>query len=190
MEDSKKGYANLDADLQQGFYGKKLSDMIRTLENLKEGNAAPDFTLYDEKGNTIFLEDFRGRHLLIYTWGLCGGSVMMDEYVRDLSNECDKNKFAVIGVSAHMKEIGDRIKNEATETDSVERVKITEYFRLMLAHPYPDYDLTMPENSPFKSAYMLEGLPYFIHISPDGIILGRGYQEIYNKAVGLFAPEE
>lgn len=190
IEALEKGYSKLEGSIQQGYYGKKLSGIIQTLEGLEVGKPAPDFTLCDSVGNKASLQDFRGRHLLIYTWGLCGGSVMIDEYVLDLFNECDKDKFAVIGVSSHRKEIAERIKNEATERDMIKWVKITNYFRLMMAHPYPDYDLTLPENKSFKSAYMLAGLPYFIHIAPDGTILGRGYDEVYNQAVGVFTPEE
>lgn len=66
-----------------------------------EGKTAPAFTLPDANGNRVSLEDFRGKHVILYFYPKdnTSGCTKEAEAFRDLSSEFLKRDILIIGVS-------------------------------------------------------------------------------------------
>jgi len=64
---------------------------------IREGKAAPAFTLADQDGNPVSLEDFRGRHLVVYF------------YPRDETPGCTKEACAFRDLFQEIRDLGAEI---------------------------------------------------------------------------------
>jgi len=76
--------------------------MTETQElHLKPGDAAPDFDLLDQHGNTVRLSDYRGQKLLIYFYPKADtpGCTAQSCQVRDSSIDLKELHLAVVGIS-------------------------------------------------------------------------------------------
>lgn len=69
--------------------------------SLEVGGTAPPFTLPDASGNEVSLEDFRGKHVILYFYPKDNTSGCTKEALgfRDLVDEFRKRGVIVIGVS-------------------------------------------------------------------------------------------
>lgn len=70
--------------------------------HLKEGDKAPDFTSTDQNGNTVKLEDYRGKKVILYFYPKDNtpGCTMEACNFRDHYEDLQEKGFEVIGVSA------------------------------------------------------------------------------------------
>ena len=70
-------------------------------EKLKPGDRAPDFTLYDQNGNSRSLKDFSGKPLMIYFYPKAStpGCTTQSCSVRDARDEWASLDCSVLGVS-------------------------------------------------------------------------------------------
>src|SRR5215211_4126240 len=68
---------------------------------LESGDEAPAFSLLDQHGNTVALEDFRGRKLLVYFYPEAdtSGCTTQSCAVRDHRQEFERAGVDVVGVS-------------------------------------------------------------------------------------------
>jgi peroxiredoxin Q/BCP len=71
------------------------------MTNLEPGDAAPVFALSDQHGNTVRLEDFRGRKLLIYFYPEADtpGCTKQSCDVRDRRQDLTGRGIDVVGIS-------------------------------------------------------------------------------------------
>ncbi|MFL5768263.1 MAG: peroxiredoxin [Actinomycetota bacterium] len=71
------------------------------MTNLEPGDAAPMFALSDQHGNTVRLEDFRGRKLLIYFYPEADtpGCTKQSCDVRDRRQDLTGRGIDVVGIS-------------------------------------------------------------------------------------------
>jgi peroxiredoxin len=66
-------YKQLDAGVQNGYYGKQLNEMITSLKQTEIGMPAPLFTLNDTNGKPVALSDYKGKVVLVDFWASwCG----------------------------------------------------------------------------------------------------------------------
>ena len=68
---------------------------------LKVGNKAPNFTLPNQNGNSIRLDDFAGRWLVVYFYprdDTPGCTVEAKDFT-ELKNDFEKNETVILGVS-------------------------------------------------------------------------------------------
>ena len=68
---------------------------------LKSGDKAPRFTLDDQDGRPVSLEDFSGRRLLVYFYPKAGtsGCTTQAQAVRDALGQLAERRAAVVGIS-------------------------------------------------------------------------------------------
>ena len=68
---------------------------------LKPGDKAPVFTLSDQNGRPVSLEDFAGRRLLVYFYPKAGtsGCTVQAQAVRDALGRLTDARTAVVGIS-------------------------------------------------------------------------------------------
>ncbi len=72
------------------------------MTHLKEGDAAPDFSVPDQNGNIISLKDLRGKHILLYFYPKANtpGCTAESCNLRDNYQDFIEKGFAILGVSA------------------------------------------------------------------------------------------
>ncbi len=68
---------------------------------VKEGEAAPDFTLQADDGRTVSLRDYRGRKVVLYFYPKDGTPGCTREAIefRDIAKEFEKEGAVILGVS-------------------------------------------------------------------------------------------
>lgn len=81
FEKIKTGYEKMNLEARNSYFGKILKAEIDKITALQPGSKAPDFQLVGLNGNKISLSDCKGSYVLIYHWGLCPGSLMIDKEV-------------------------------------------------------------------------------------------------------------
>ncbi len=168
-------YAKLTPELKESYYGKLAEQGIATLALTQPGQMAPEFTLLTTKGDTITLETFKGKDLLVYHFGLCPGSMQIDEHVAGLfnRNKDSLNVLSFVKSKADLQAAHDRAPAGAMLYGMDMKAK----FSGMLNHPWQhEVDGQGASiNETFEDDYVLKGLPYFYMISPEGKIISKGY---------------
>jgi putative lipoprotein/thioderoxin len=62
-------YALLGDEAKNTVPGRSVAELISTRENIKEGNVAPDFTVYSLQGDSLSLHLVKGKLKLLHFWG-------------------------------------------------------------------------------------------------------------------------
>lgn len=68
---------------------------------LSAGAKAPQFSLVDQNGKTIHLNDFKGQKVLVYFYpkAMTPGCTVQAQGMRDIKEQLDKLNVAIIGIS-------------------------------------------------------------------------------------------
>jgi peroxiredoxin Q/BCP len=76
------------------------------MAKLNKGDKAPDFTLTDQNGREVSLQDYRGRKVLLYFYPRAGtsGCTLQAESVRDAKPELVHANVVPIGISPDARE--------------------------------------------------------------------------------------
>ncbi|WP_337161005.1 thioredoxin-dependent thiol peroxidase [Vibrio alginolyticus] len=71
------------------------------MNTLTAGSPAPAFSLLDQEGNTVSLEDFKGKKVLFYFYpkAMTPGCTTQAKGLRDIKAELDAHNVVVLGVS-------------------------------------------------------------------------------------------
>ena len=71
------------------------------MNTLTAGSPAPAFALLDQDGNTVSLEDFKGKKVLFYFYpkAMTPGCTTQAKGLRDIKAELDAHNVVVLGVS-------------------------------------------------------------------------------------------
>lgn len=193
LEESRAFYDSLTPELKSGGFGQKYNSELAVMESLADGRPAPDFTVTAVDGSKISLGDFKGKYLLIYHWGMCPGSMMIDRYVRNRYNSYAGEKFDVLGLTESIAQIRDiyngLAENSGYTLPNGENMRTT--LGNMQNHPWREVETKTdyPENDSLEKVFRVSGLPFFIFIGPDGTILARGFSEAFNKATEILKKE-
>ena len=179
LETSQTRYEKMNEEAQNSHFGKILKQEIDKIAVLQPGNDAPDFHLTAIDGREISLGDCAGSYVLIYHWGMCPGSLMIDNQVIDLYNKY-KDRLIVIGITdriEHIKNAYDNIKPDS----KFMHLELKPVLENMLAHPWFDAE-KIGNNAKIEKDYAFAGLPYFVFISPEGKIIARDFHAAFNVA--------
>lgn len=151
---------------RESYLGKSLESMLPILTNISEGNKPKDFTLTDKNGNSVSLSDYRGKYLLLFYYGVCGGVFQTDPHLTDIYHEYHDKGLEMLGICRD----GDiaAAYPQLLESPQVQR---------LLAHPYPTIYLTDEQNAYIGKELFLYATPTVMLIAPDGITLIRGSHE-------------
>lgn len=160
--------------------------MLSRLEAIAVGRQAPDFTLSLTDGTTVSKDDFKGKYLLIYHWGMCPGSMQIDPEVRALYGKYNGKGLSVIGLTESIDEFRNFAEGipEGSSSPSIGiddlKARVTE----MLNHPWKEAETKTgrPENQETADTFLITGWPYFILIGPDGSILARDFHNAFHQA--------
>ena len=186
FETSLSKYEKMNSEAQNSYFGKILKNEIEKMRVLQPGNAAPDFHLIAIDGREITLGDCAGSYVLIYHWGMCPGSLMIEAEFTNLYNK-HKDNLIVIGVTDSIEQI--KAVYDGTPSGSkFMDLELKPVLENMLAHPWFDAEKT-GNNGKIETDYAFAGLPYFVFISPDGKILARDFQRAFYVAKNTLESE-
>lgn len=189
LEVLQTGYDRLTPEVQKSYYGTLLNSIIAKILSLQPGQTAPDFQLTTIDGKKIGLSDFRGKYLMIYNFGLCPGSMAIDSRVAELYTK-HGDKVEVVGMTDSMNDLKSLYESTSVG-DSIMGMDLNVILKGMTSHPWRYEVLNkVSENEFFGELYSVQGLPYFIFISPEGKIVDRGFSEVVDKAYGVIAGDK
>lgn len=183
LEKLESYYAGINEEAQQSYFGIKLKKEIDKIGKLIPGNDAPDFTLQAVDGQQVSLSDYSGHYLLIYHFGLCPGSLMIDEEVTSFYTE-NSDRVKVIGVTAEDLNLLKEWYEKMDPSELLMDIELKPAVGSMISHPWTDVE-NKGDNAQLALDYAFAGLPFFIFISPEGKILERGFSEAFYKAKEL-----
>lgn len=151
---------------RESYLGKRLESMLPILTNISEENKPKDFTLTDKNGNSVSLSDYRGKYLLLFYYGVCGGVFQTDPHLTDIYHEYHDKGLEMLGICRD----GDiaAAYPQLLESPQVQR---------LLAHPYPTIYLTDEQNAYIGKELFLYATPTVMLIDPEGTTLIRGSHE-------------
>lgn len=151
---------------RESYLGKSLESMLPILTNISEGNKPKDFTLTDKNGNSVSLSDYRGKYLLLFYYGVCGGVFQTDPHLTDIYHEYHDKGLEMLGICRD----GDiaAAYPQLLESPQVQR---------LLDHPYPTIYLTDEQNAYIGKELFLYATPTVMLIDPEGTTLIRGSHE-------------
>lgn len=172
-------YEKMNFEARNSYFGKILKKEIDKISVLQPGNKAPDFQLIGLNGNKISLNDCKGSYVLIYHWGMCPGSLMIDKEVIELYSKY-KDHLIIIGITDKIDYIKSAYEN-VHPNDKFMNIELKPVLKNMLAHPWFDAEKTNG-NEKIESDYAFGGFPYFVFISPDGKIIARDFHKAFYPA--------
>ena len=151
---------------RESYLGKTLEAMLPILNNIEEGAKPKDFTLTDKNGNSVSLSDYRGKYLLLFYYGVCGGVFQTDPHLTDIYHEYHDKGLEMLGICRD----GDiaAAYPQLLESPKVQR---------LLDHPYPTVYLTDGQNAYIEKELYLYATPTVMLIDPEGTTLIRGSHE-------------
>lgn len=177
-------FNNLTEEVKNSRHGNLVSERIDLLKSLQKGSIAPEFRLQNANG-AITLSDFKGKHLLIYYFGMCPGSLQVNQYVTKFYNK-HKDKINVIGVIDDFETIR-TVRANADTSATLSGVNLYQTLTQMLNQDFSCYDLsTQTQKRQINDTYIFGGLPFFVLIDPEGKMISRGFWDTFFEANELF----
>lgn len=144
-------YNKLSEKDKQSAIGKEITVCLYPPVTVKEGDEMADTDLYDLQGNIHHLADYKGKYLLIDFWSRgCGPCMMALPEMKEIS-ETQKDKVTVISLSTDT----EKGWKEVSKKKDMSWVNLNDFGGM----------------SGLAAKYNVRGIPHYVIISPDGIIL-------------------
>ena len=179
LETTEEKYEKMDEEAKNSHFGIALKQELDKITALQPGEKAPDFHLIGLNGDEITLEECAGSYVLIYHWGLCPGSLMIDSKVIELHNKY-KDHLIVVGVTDRIESI-ESMYEKTKAGSKLMNIELKPVLENMLAHPWFDAE-KVGGNEKIDKNYAFAGLPYFVFISPKGEIIARDFHKAFYAA--------
>ena len=120
----------------------------------KPGKKSPDFNAHDVDGKVWTLADFKGKYVYIDLWATwCNPCKRELPYLKDLEKKFEGAQIVFVGLSTD----GDKAKWE----------------QMVRSGAMPGVQLHIGPRSAFQKAYNIDGIPRFILLDRDGVIINN-----------------
>ena len=151
-------YSNLDPIIKESSYGQKIQEQIK-LHIVDSGDVAPNFSQEDIDGNTLSLNQFKGKTVLLdFGAAWCVPCKKEIPEVKRIYDEYHKKGLEIIGISFD--------KDKTSWKENIKNEKLNWY------HIYEGMSNVGKEGSINKS-YYVQPIPAYILINEKGIIVDR-----------------
>ena len=163
MTDDPKPYLdnylnNCGADSLRKKVLSRYDEYLKTNSHLFKGQPAPDFTFTDKKGKLIRLSDLKGKLLFIDVWGTwCAPCIEEIPFIAKLQEKYRNNPNVMIMSIACDKESA--------------RPKWLAFLKKHKEMNWAQYQVTTEGNKILDDVYHVMGIPRFMIIDKDGIII-------------------
>ncbi|QTE22484.1 TlpA family protein disulfide reductase [Polaribacter cellanae] len=162
-------YKNLDTALVSK--AKKQTDLMVTyfkteykkIGVVRKGNPSPKFKNYvDFKGGKKSLDSFKGKYVYIDVWATwCGPCLQQIPFLKQLTQEYKDKNIEFISIST------DEPRRSGGSWETAEK----KWRKMVKNHGLKGVQLWAGEDYSFQQAYKITGIPRFILIDPNGIII-------------------
>lgn len=164
-------YERFSPQVQNSAIGRAVKHTLDIRKNLMSGEDAPDFTLIDKNGVSRSLSDYKGKYLLMYHWGICGGVMQIHPSVASFYEKYHSKGVEILGTALH------DISSEFIGNKALEEV-----FSPVVNCQWPTVFTDNSDNKFIEEIYMLQGTPMFTFISPEGKVLFHGFHDAFYDA--------
>jgi thiol-disulfide isomerase/thioredoxin len=145
-----------------------LSAKYDIIKDLTPGNTSPSFNYPDRNGNEVSLEDLRGKYVYVDVWATwCGPCKREIPSLKELTAEFKGKDIAFVSISIDERKDYDKWTAMLDEKE-MEGIQI-----------FADNDW----KSDFVKAYNIQGIPRFILIDKEGVIISADADRPSNPAL-------
>lgn len=136
------------------LYISKIENEYQTLKHLLKGTKAPEFELIDLDGSKAYLNDFKGKYLLIDVWSTtCTPCIREFPYLEKLRNEFENRDLKII--------------TACLSNETAWKRALTKY-----GLKHDQFRIENGWSSSFKDDYIKSsGVPLYILIDPNGFLI-------------------
>lgn len=147
-----KLFSKLNAEQKVSETGRQINNYLFPPTVVKTGGPMADTVFMDLEGKEHRLADYKGKHILLDFWSFgCGPCIMAMPELKEISENL-KDKLTVISLSVDTKK---KIWQEASEKEKITWVNLNDGGGM----------------TGIAARYGVEGIPYYVIISPEGVIL-------------------
>lgn len=152
----KKIYDQFGPDCPFPEIAQMVKDKYSHLEGMLEGNPAPDFTLTDVEGNSVSLDDLKGKYIYIDFWATwCGPCKEEIPYLKDLEKEYTGRNIHFVSIS---------FDSEKDHGKWLNFVKDNEMTGIQLFADSASHEV-------LSNAFNIQLIPRFVMLDPEGRIV-------------------
>lgn len=145
-------YDRLSAADKETTTGKSITEYMNLETEVSVGDKMVDGDLYDPAGNLRHLSEFTDQYILLDFWSMgCGPCVQSIPEMEEII-ELYKDKLAVVGISSDSKEDWKKYVTEKNMSGN-------------------QWNELRKEQTGLAARYGVTGIPHYVLISPEGIIL-------------------
>lgn len=150
-------FQNFSPEVKNSEKGKEMLERLKYFKQSKVGSIAPAFTLKDSNGQTVSLNDFKGKnYILIDFWASwCAPCLEELPYIKELYKKYNQQGFEIISVTQ------DKEADLWKKAISKEKIEAWKH-------------LSVTENkTTIINDYFVFGIPHKVLIDKNGVIIGK-----------------
>lgn len=167
LEKSTAYYEQMNAEIQNGYYGRSVKIQLDKLKKASPGATASLFAATDINGDELKLEDYRGQYVLLDFWASwCKPCRKGNPHLLKIYNKYHDKGFEIIGISDD--DSNPDAWRKAVKDDGIGVWKhVLRGLKVDRENGYKILD------SGISEAYDIHFLPTKILIDTNGVIIGR-----------------